>query len=316
MTTPTNGTLRDELLRSALATAAHGWHVFPCAPGAKRPGLDGSWRDLSTADAGQIREWWAHRPWNIGIDCGKSRLAVLDLDVPGHTRPAPGSNKTEPTGADALARLCARHGQPFPAPTFTVRTPSGGAHLYFIAPDAAIGNSASKLAPLVDVRATGGYVVAPGSRTTSGTYTVINPTRPAPLPNWIPGLLKDKIKIPHTERIAAAPPTPGSPHAYAEAALASECDTVATAVKGTRNDTLNRSAFNLGQLIAGGILTEEQVIVDLTSASLSAGLDPKEITATIRSGVKAGMRFPRHPRAAIRQPDPLVPGGPVPLPRR
>ena len=314
MNTPTNASLREELLRSALAAATRGWHVFPLAPGAKHPGLKGNWQDLATTNAAQIEEWWARKPWNIGIACGPSALVVLDLDVPGHARPAPGTRKGEPDGTEALARLCAEQHQPYPAATFTVRTPSGGTHLYFTAPDTPVGNSASKLAPLIDIRADGGYIVVPASRTPAGPYTILSPAPPAPFPPWIAGLLKTKTTTSSPERIIPAPPAPTT--GYAEAALASEYETVATAAEGTRNDTLNRSAFNLGQLAAAGILADAQITATLTDAARAAGLAPREIPATIRSGLSAGKRHPRHFRATAHPPEPRIPSNHAPLPRR
>jgi len=38
------------LLRSALEGASRGWHVFPCAPGTKRPALRGNWQEHATTD--------------------------------------------------------------------------------------------------------------------------------------------------------------------------------------------------------------------------------------------------------------------------
>jgi len=66
--------------------------------------------------------------------------------------------------------------------TFTVETPSGGRHLYFWA-DRPVPNSAGKLGVGIDVRGRGGYVVAPGSCTEAGAYSVSSnrPIAGAPL---------------------------------------------------------------------------------------------------------------------------------------
>src|SRR5579859_7342627 len=110
------------LLRSALALTARGWHVFPCAPGGKRPALRGNWQEHATADPDQVHAWWARAPYNIGIACGPSSLAVIDLDIPHEGQPGdpPGGIAH---GGDALAALCGRHGQPCPLPTYAVDTP-------------------------------------------------------------------------------------------------------------------------------------------------------------------------------------------------
>jgi hypothetical protein len=55
--------------------------------------------------------------------------------------------------------------------------------------------------------------------------------------------------------------------------------------KGERNAQLNKSAHSLRQLIAGGELDEPEVLSQLYSAAATAGLDGRETTITIRSGI-------------------------------
>jgi hypothetical protein len=119
------GRAQRVLLRTATSIAARGWHVFPCAPGGKHPALQGSWPLLATTDPARIGRWWLRVPYNIGIACGPSGLVVIDTDLPTHGQPHDSARKPAPTGLEELARLCREHGQPFPAGTFTVRTPSG-----------------------------------------------------------------------------------------------------------------------------------------------------------------------------------------------
>jgi hypothetical protein len=83
--------------------------------------------------------------------------------------------------------------------------------------------------------------------------------------------------------------------AWARAALRGEIDEVRHAVEGTRNVTLNRAAFRLGQLTTSGILDEASVAEVLLVAALDAGLDEQEAIATIRSGMNAGHARPRQP---------------------
>ena len=80
---------------------------------------------------------------------------------------------------------------------------------------------------------------------------------------------------------------------YAEAALNSEVQTLASVPEGARNDQLNKSAFALGQLVAAGVLSESEVIRDLSRAASYTGLKPDEIERTIRSGRESGTRHPR-----------------------
>lgn len=81
--------------------------------------------------------------------------------------------------------------------------------------------------------------------------------------------------------------------AYGRKALEEEANRVARAAVGSRNDQLNRSAFSLGQLIAGGSLEEHSVRDVLTEAALMNGLEGDEIDRTISSGLEQGMKEPR-----------------------
>jgi hypothetical protein len=138
----------NPLLAASLDYAGRGWPVFPCRPRTKTPATPHGLKD-ATLDVGLIEGWWAQWPdANVAILTGQpSGLVVVDVDV---------------EGLGAWYGLCDRFGTP---PTATVQTPSGGLHVYF-AHDYSRGdvrNSAGKIAPGIDVRGTGGYVVAPPS---------------------------------------------------------------------------------------------------------------------------------------------------------
>jgi hypothetical protein len=77
------------------------------------------------------------------------------------------------------------------------------------------------------------------------------------------------------------------------AALRAETFRVAAAQPGTRNDTLNRAAFSLGQLVAAGLLPPIPVITGLIGAAVHAGLPEDEASRTVRSGLAGGARKPR-----------------------
>src|SRR5947209_20421244 len=85
----------------ALAAADLGWHVFPCAPGSKRPALKDNWQDLATTDPDRIRCWWGRQPYNIGIACRPSGLVVIDLDAEGPSGDGPSRD-----GTASLESLC------------------------------------------------------------------------------------------------------------------------------------------------------------------------------------------------------------------
>lgn len=279
------------LLEAALRAAEHGWHVFPLRPGDKRPALHGEtactglgdcagghrkWEDRATTDPDRIRRAWAARPFNVGIATGPSGLVVVDLDMP-----KPNSSTDTPSGVTTFGALCERTGQAVPI-TYRTRTASGGHHLYFTTPDGVrLTNSAGRLGKLIDTRAHGGYVVAAGSLTPTGPYTITDPTPPAPLPEWLYALLEPR----QASRALMAAPSPLRASRYAAAALKAERAAVAAAGEGVRNWTLIRAARALGRFVASGDLSRTEVEEALNWGGLAAGLRESECRAAIASAL-------------------------------
>ena len=116
-----------------------------------------------------------------------------------------------------------------------------------------------------------------------------------------PGWLVKLLEPPPSPRRSALQPTPiaGACSAYGAAALEREAAQVAAAADGTRNHALNRAAFALGQLVAGGELDEHLVRSRLIEAGIACGLRRREIVGdgmrhgTLDSGLAAGMELPR-----------------------
>lgn len=80
---------------------------------------------------------------------------------------------------------------------------------------------------------------------------------------------------------------------YAEAALKRACSAVASTIEGSRNDTLNREAFGVAQLVSGGEIPEALARQSLLTAAQSAGLGHTEAARTLRSAFSAGSSHPR-----------------------
>lgn len=287
----------DVMLRAALDYAAHGWAVFPvqgisggrcccrmgdCSSPGKHPLTRHGVRD-ATIDARVIAGWWKRWPdANLGLATGRaSGVVVIDVDPP--------------RGELSLTRLVDA-GRELPE-TATVRTGSGGLHLYFLASGFPLGNSAGRLPgvglelPGIDLRADRGYVVAPPSVHVSGSRY-----------EWIGvevGLAEPPVWLAPTEQVptsALASParvTPGSNSPYGLAALSGELEELDGAQVGARNHTLNRCAFRLGRLVAGGELNEAEVVEALRTRAQSRGLSAREIERTISSGLAAGRRLRR-----------------------
>lgn len=288
-----------EVRAMALWLAAHDTPVFPLVVGGKTPATRGGFKDATT-DRDAIEHWWSSRPHNVGISTGPARLVVVDLDTPKAGTELPPDWASEPgvvDGSDVLAVLAERAGQPYPVDTRIIATPSGGRHLYFSALRP-LPSTAGRLGPMFDTRAVGGYVVAPPSRTEVGPYATVHPGPVRPLPDWLAELLAPSQPTPgqaDSRRAARAAAAPRGPVAepYVFAAFENEVDAVLDARPGTRNDTLNRAAFALGQFVAAGRLNECQVVDALSIAAAHIGLGRAETERTITSGMASGASRPR-----------------------
>ncbi|EIE99796.1 bifunctional DNA primase/polymerase [Saccharomonospora glauca] len=277
---------QDVLREWALYCAAMGWHVFPLVSASKRPAVRG-WEARATIDRDRIARCWGSGAFNIGLATGPSRLLVVDCD----TAKQPG----EVDGATALTRLADERGVELPA-TYTVATPSGGRHLYFtLPPGVRLRNTAGQLAPRIDTRSGGGYVVAPGSVLAEGGYELADDTDPAPLPGWLLQVLCER-PAPATSSAGVGPVA--RPSAYAASALRGECDEVRSAPPGRHNEVLSRAAYRVGRLVGGGLLDAEHARAELTHAahalvSAECGCTPAEVTRVIAAGLAKGRTQPR-----------------------
>ena len=187
------------MLDAALAYADAAWPVFPLRPGEKTPAGGHGFKD-ATVDPDQIRRWWEQIPdANIGIATGAAGLVVIDIDA----------KSFDANGWTTWLQLVSDHAPGGVEPvTFEVATPTGGGHLYLAAPPGPpIRNSAGRLAPHVDVRAHGGYVVAAPSVTPVGRYET-DPVRPiVPCPDWLACLLRPVRVAWYQRHHGAEPPT-------------------------------------------------------------------------------------------------------------
>lgn len=275
---PTSPSEGNDFLEAALGYADHGWPVFPLEPGEKRPHgrlAPHGFHDAST-DPDVIRQWWETEPEaNVGIACTNG-LLVLDVD-----------------GEDGAKAIKDRH-----LPATPIVQTGRGEHRYFRAPEDARGVNA--MMPEIDVKCTTGYVVAPPSvHPDGGRYEWAEGLSPedvelADTPDWIvrrlPSLSDDD-----TEPVEPADPATETTK-YGAKALEEEGDTVAGTSEGDRNNRLNEAAFAIGQLVAGGQIVEQEARQALRKAARKSGLEKREITKTLRSGLRSGKDHPRAPR--------------------
>jgi hypothetical protein len=245
-------------LNDALALAATGYSVFPCRND-KTPATRHGFKDAAS-DPAAVRGLWHRYPGAlIGIATGAvSDLAVLDLDA-----------------RHGGAEWWRAHKDGLPI-TRTIRTRSGGLHLWFRhAPG--LRCSASVIAPGIDVRADGGYVIwwpAAG-------YEVLNPADPAPWPAWVSALLEPPPRPAWTP----PKPEPASVTRYADAALDRAARIMAATPEGQRNFTLNRETFCLARKELA--IARERLRAVMSAAAAAAGLPQDEIDRTIEAAFKA-----------------------------
>lgn len=269
----------------ALAAHRRGW-VLTALSG-KRPIIP-RWQRLPAPTVTEVRAW-IEAGHNVGLRTGPvSGVYVVDVDT-------------------------VKGGSLQPYTTPTVLTGGGGLHLYFAAPTPCPGNSSSRIAPHVDTRGDGGQVVFVGSihPTTGAVYRWADGLSPdevplIPVPDEILAALEPKRNIPKTEPITGT-------SRYAERALDGEIRRLSEAPEGQRNDTLNRCAYSLGQLVGGAVLQHTDVSSRLLSAALAVGLSESEASRTIRSGMASGLTQPRRPviRAVTSRPAPIRPAEPI-----
>jgi hypothetical protein len=279
----------------ALRLGEHGIATFPCRPDTRKPLI--KWGSLSTTDAQIIATLWDRYPTALpAIDLRKSGLIVLDGD----------RHHAEVDGVEALRTLVRQHRVEMRLVPIA-HTPRNGVHLYF-GNTAELGCRKGDIPPGIDVKGSGGFVLAPGTTLPDGrTYRPAGPdllnavsarTVP-PLPDTIAEIIQRPRFVADREEADHAPCSDRRTQAYARAALAGCVTDLAGMAKGTgRNIALNGSAYRLGRMVENGWLSSGEVVHRLREAARACGLTaedgPRSVDATIKSGLTAGLRNP-HP---------------------
>jgi hypothetical protein len=166
---------QDEPLAAALWLAEQGIPVFPlwwpvglngcgcgnprCEKPGKHPLTPHGFKDATT-DPEQIRKWWGQWPEaNLAFPTGSpSGVMVIDFDPD--------------DGAPADREGCAQLIGKIPDEAAETISGGGGRHIYFLFDPALLPAKIAKyIAPGVEVKATGAYVIAPPSRHQSGNAT-------------------------------------------------------------------------------------------------------------------------------------------------
>lgn len=310
------------LAQEAHDYAAWGWAVFPLQPRSKKPYGYTTGLHAARADVEVVTAWWAGK---AALPLRERRESDGDRPFPRTVVPQPASNIGLRTGAasalwvfdidgeEGIANLLAlteQHGR-LPR-TVRQRTGGGGGQLFFTWPGvlpwgAEIRNSASKgtLAPSLDVRGEGGYVVLPPSVHPGDERKGV---APGGVYRWAEGCAPWECELARAPwwllRVVAPPPAPVPTRAavadrpsgeggrgYAMGALASACAEIAGARPGQRNDTFHRNAYGIGRLVAAGELAAEGAATELVNAGLRMGGGDAEFgEAALRGMIERAFR--------------------------
>lgn len=273
------------ILDAAHSYVSKGFSILPCV--GKKAAIQ--WAALcerrpTLADVNRWRDMGLLH--NIGIIGGavSGNLVIVDLD-----------------GNEAVDRFS----RAFPSlmDTYTVQSGSGhGLHLYLRSDILPASKRTSQPWGNVELRAHGCYVVAPPSiHPDSGNryevvrrVPILRKTALTLLANWIDEQNAWK-RTPRPESSFDSQERPAIGNKWARAALDAECAAVRTAPAGSRNHTLNRAAFKLGQLVGAGKLKQADVeaALERAAAPLADEDGPTTVLRTIASGLTAGIANPR-----------------------
>ena len=204
----------NEILNAALKYSALNWPVFPVNQD-KTPATAHGFKDATT-DQEMTKRWFSNTGYNLAIRTGReSGIIVLDIDGQ--------------KGRESLDNLQLLYG-PLP-PTVQQATGGGGIHLLFKHPGQTIKNRVG-LAPGIDIRGDGGYIVVAPSRHSSGnlyqwgTGQAPGEIEIADLPSWWLGFLSGENEK-----------TPTTPQTFQISG--------GTIPEGSRNETLFKTACSL-----------------------------------------------------------------------
>ena len=292
----------NSLKAAALAHAKNGFYVIPLVENSKRP-LISDWQNRATTNSLQIDSWWTEHPnANIGIACEVSNLIVIDLDTSkGAVPPSSWKEFGVKNGEDVFREICKKAGDAQLFETYSVKTPSGGKHLYFYDQNIAIKQGTEVNGWWrVDTRSKGGYIVAEGSRLINSANGVTDHYRSIGnhsvvlnFPTWLRDELSSK---PIRESVMASPSNSTSSVSsdpkfsleFAEQVLSERCTLIRNTPEGRRNQSLIKHATYIGKIIGMGSLDERKASESLLEAATLSGLTKFESVNAIKAGIKYG----------------------------
>ena len=292
---------QNSLKAAALAHVKNGFYVIPLVENSKRP-LISDWQNRATTNPLQIDSWWTEHPnANIGIACEVSNLIVIDLDTSKGAVPySPWNELGAKNGEDVFKEICRKAGDSQIFETYSVKTPSGGKHLYFYDQNIAIKQGTEVNGWWrVDTRSKGGYIVAEGSRLINSLkgetdqYQSIGNSVVLNFPAWLrdelsPKAIKENFVASSSISASYVSSNPVFSREFAEQVLIERCTLIRNTPEGRRNQSLIKHATYIGKIIGMGSLDEKFASDSLLEAAISSGLTKFESVNAIKAGIKYG----------------------------
>ncbi|MFT5303831.1 MAG: hypothetical protein ACI9UU_003022 [Candidatus Azotimanducaceae bacterium] len=256
-----------------------GYTPIPAESNKKRPACN--WKAYQTTPPthDEIDDLFAKFPKATGLGIITTGLAIIDVDMmkDGSKNPFLDS----PICRDAMAS------------TTVVISPSGGHHLYFLAPqNLKLKNSVGKIADRVDVRTSGGFLVVPPTVRDGISYEYVNSQRLDVRPQELTVLPDEILKL----MIAQAAPT-----------RVSAINMEGPIPEGARDDTL----FRLASKWRGDGHSREEILA-LLRLTNEARCDPPLGDPQLQKIAKSASKYepnepiePAEPSIEHRDPGPI-----------
>jgi hypothetical protein len=265
-----------------ISASAKGWKLFPIAAGTKSEALTkwvhGGPGHEATDNLAQIELWEAWRPGcNWGAATGKSGFFVVDTD--------------------SFEGWLWFMGKGLPT-TYTVKTGNPDPYrlqYYFKMPAGLrVKNSASEIAPGVDVRGDGGMVlIAPSLHPSGNRYAVVEDCEIAEAPAWLIELVKDER--PERVPVEAVGELTDAQRQIGLAIFKKRLAKYAEVEDGQWNNELTKLTFLAGRMAAAGVFTEEEaeeMMCACPTVEAYMQEEPRTVEANFTSGFTTGAASP------------------------
>jgi hypothetical protein len=268
----------DDLVEMALAVAER-WPVFPC--GADKKPLRGSrgFKD-ATRDPAAIRKAFRDpRAKLIAVPTGAASGAdCLDFD------PRHGSNEWRRANIHRLPETRVDETPGLPEAPEDPAMP--GEHWLLQHADG-VRNQAGEIAPGIDIRGDGGYMIVPPS----AGYTIISDVEIAPWPDWLLPLALKPQKPPPRPAFTPERATGLLDRRY-QGFILKLLDNVRAAPEGAKHDVLLRQARTLGGVMHAAGITENDAVGHLLAALPNTVRNWQGAAKTALDGLRHGALRP------------------------